>query len=69
VKPHKKQALRCAIYTRKSSEEGLEPDVRFARLAPGGAGQRGRRTAIAVFVPAARRIDAGPGRLSTVVAL
>jgi site-specific DNA recombinase len=26
VKPHKEQALRCAIYTRKSSEEGLEQD-------------------------------------------
>jgi hypothetical protein len=24
MKPHKEQALRCAIYTRKSSEEGLE---------------------------------------------
>jgi site-specific DNA recombinase len=26
VKPHKEQALRCAIYTRKSSEEGLEQE-------------------------------------------
>jgi hypothetical protein len=26
MKPHKEQALRCAIYTRKSSEEGLEQD-------------------------------------------
>jgi site-specific DNA recombinase len=26
VKPLKEQALRCAIYTRKSSEEGLEQD-------------------------------------------
>jgi site-specific DNA recombinase len=26
VKAHKEQALRCAIYTRKSSEEGLEQD-------------------------------------------
>jgi site-specific DNA recombinase len=26
VKPHKEQSLRCAIYTRKSSEEGLEQD-------------------------------------------
>jgi len=26
VTPHKEQALRCAIYTRKSSEEGLEHD-------------------------------------------
>jgi DNA invertase Pin-like site-specific DNA recombinase len=26
VKPRKEQALRCAIYTRKSSEEGLEQD-------------------------------------------
>lgn len=24
MKPHKEQPLRCAIYTRKSSEEGLE---------------------------------------------
>ena len=26
MKPHKEQALRCTIYTRKSSEEGLEQD-------------------------------------------
>jgi DNA invertase Pin-like site-specific DNA recombinase len=26
VKPHREQALRCAIYTRKSSEEGLEQE-------------------------------------------
>ena len=26
MKPLKEQALRCAIYTRKSSEEGLEQD-------------------------------------------
>ena len=26
MKPHKEQALRCAIYTRKSSEEGLEQE-------------------------------------------
>ena len=26
MKPRKEQALRCAIYTRKSSEEGLEQD-------------------------------------------
>jgi hypothetical protein len=26
MKPHKEQSLRCAIYTRKSSEEGLEQD-------------------------------------------
>src|SRR6202171_3783821 len=26
MKPHKAQALRCAVYTRKSSEEGLEQD-------------------------------------------
>src|SRR5271169_3865387 len=26
MKPHNEQALRCAIYTRKSSEEGLEQD-------------------------------------------
>jgi len=26
MKPHNEQALRCAIYTRKSSEEGLEHD-------------------------------------------
>src|SRR5271169_2320273 len=26
MQPHKEQALRCAIYTRKSSEEGLEQE-------------------------------------------
>jgi site-specific DNA recombinase len=26
MKPRKERALRCAIYTRKSSEEGLEQD-------------------------------------------
>ena len=26
MKPRKEQALRCAIYTRKSSEEGLEQE-------------------------------------------
>jgi site-specific DNA recombinase len=26
MKPRKEQTLRCAIYTRKSSEEGLEQD-------------------------------------------
>jgi len=26
MRPHNEQALRCAIYTRKSSEEGLEQE-------------------------------------------